>query len=363
MHLPSSFPVPKNDLGLWQKYFGKSGLYQFILILPLLFPELASSISALREKNMKPTFWLWGIAVCVYASFCSSVYGLPSSALQIETAAVRLRWVAETNIVYQVQWSHDMIQWSNVMSVIGTGELTNILEWTEGPRKYYRHVRIGEGNLKTALAIHFPLNGNANDESGNGNHGILYGVDLAADRFGRAGKALHFNGTNSYIEIPHTAPFESGDFSISLWFLAEKYPDSNDHPDGEAQMLVSKGRNNFELHLGTPPYVDSGIRFLPRQSGNVSEVWDARSAQFKTNSWQHLVAVYKSDKSAHIYLNGVELPLIEIGGGDTTDDSWPARLGMRYGGGNPFKGVLDDVRIFSRAINEAEVKALYFIRE
>jgi hypothetical protein len=58
--------------------------------------------------------------------------------LTIETAAVRLRWPTESNVTYQVQWSTDMQAWSNLTSIIGTGSDTNIVEWIDGPKKFYR---------------------------------------------------------------------------------------------------------------------------------------------------------------------------------------------------------------------------------
>ncbi len=58
--------------------------------------------------------------------------------LSIETAAVRLRWLAESNVTYQVQWSTDMQTWSNLTSVLGTGSETNLVDCTDGPRRFYR---------------------------------------------------------------------------------------------------------------------------------------------------------------------------------------------------------------------------------
>ncbi len=59
--------------------------------------------------------------------------------LSIETAAVRLRWLAPLNVTYQVQWSTDLQSWSNLASVLGRGGETNVVDWTgDGPRKFYR---------------------------------------------------------------------------------------------------------------------------------------------------------------------------------------------------------------------------------
>lgn len=51
------------------------------------------------------------------------------------------------------------------------------------------------------LIAFYPFNGNANDESGNGNHGTVYGASLVKDRFGNADSAYSFDGVNDYIDI------------------------------------------------------------------------------------------------------------------------------------------------------------------
>lgn len=61
--------------------------------------------------------------------------------LSIETAAVRLRWFAESNSTYQIQWSADSQSWSNATLVVGGGTETNYVEWTDGPRKLYRVIK------------------------------------------------------------------------------------------------------------------------------------------------------------------------------------------------------------------------------
>jgi hypothetical protein len=65
------------------------------------------------------------------------------------------------------------------------------------------------------LVGYWPFNGNANDESGNGNNGVVNGATLTADRFGNVGKAYGFN--NNYILIPSSNLFNSNDLSVSMW--------------------------------------------------------------------------------------------------------------------------------------------------
>lgn len=50
----------------------------------------------------------------------------------------------------------------------------------------------------------WPFNGNANDESGNGNNGTVNGAIITIDRFGNANKSFSFNNANNWIEIPNS---------------------------------------------------------------------------------------------------------------------------------------------------------------
>ena len=56
----------------------------------------------------------------------------------------------------------------------------------------------------TGLVGYWPFNGNANDESGNGNNGTVNGATLTTDRFGSANSAYSFNGNGNHIEIPNS---------------------------------------------------------------------------------------------------------------------------------------------------------------
>src|SRR5208282_5892757 len=73
-------------------------------------------------------------------------------------------------------------------------------------------------NLLQGLVAYYPFNGNANDASGNGNNGTVYGATLTADRFGNPNAAYSFNGASAYITTPLTNTIFSGDFTASVWF-------------------------------------------------------------------------------------------------------------------------------------------------
>ncbi len=231
---------------------------------------------------------------------------------------------------------------------------------------------LGQSTISNGLAAYYPFDGNANDVSGNLRHALANGTPLAPDRFGVPDRAYRFDGATNYLTMPHSELFSSEDFSLSLWFNAAVYPDMRVHFN-EAESLVSKGRNYFELHLGCPPFADRGIRFLPRQDHGVSWIFDALSANFHTNRWYQIVATWQgTSHSAHLYLNGRELVVKDSSGpADTLDNALPARLGTRYNGpgadnpetpgngGIPFQGMMDEVRIYDRVLSAAEVSELY----
>ena len=65
----------------------------------------------------------------------------------------------------------------------------------------------------------WPFNGNANDESGNGNNGTPNGTISQPDRFGTPNSAYEFNGTSSKIDLSNNnIPIGNSSRSISLWF-------------------------------------------------------------------------------------------------------------------------------------------------
>lgn len=65
----------------------------------------------------------------------------PNPALNIETASIRLRWLTESNVSYQVQYSTNFQTWSNLTNILGTGSETNLIEWTDSQQKYYRLIK------------------------------------------------------------------------------------------------------------------------------------------------------------------------------------------------------------------------------
>ena len=75
-------------------------------------------------------------------------------------------------------------------------------------------------SLANGLAARYPFCGNANDESGNGNDGIVHGASLTSDRSGNTNSAYQFNGVSDSIMVADSPELNirtGQSFSIALW--------------------------------------------------------------------------------------------------------------------------------------------------
>ncbi len=80
------------------------------------------------------------------------------------------------------------------------------------------------GALTDGLMAYYPFNGNANDESGNGNNGTVNGATLTTDRFGDTDSAYSFN--ESYIAVPDNPSLFSDNLTTSWWVNIESHTTS-----------------------------------------------------------------------------------------------------------------------------------------
>jgi hypothetical protein len=198
-------------------------------------------------------------------------------------------------------------------------------------------------NLRNGLVAYYPFNGNANDESGNGNNAIINGALLSANRFGNSDKSYYFDG-NSHITTPITLANNS--ISYVVWYKANSI--LSGHPG-----LVSS-RDGFERLTGIG-FLNNLLFFDlingARTSATISNLYD--------NNWHNVIATFSGDTSALYYdgelkskqQNSISGPIapvnIMIG-----FDSLP-NIDNRH-----WVGELDDVLIYNRSITPSEINQI-----
>lgn len=125
------------------------------------------------------------------------------------------------------------------------------------------------------LVGYWPFNGNANDESGNGNNGTVNGATLTSDRFGSTNAAYSFNGVSNYIEciqsgpigVPskaHTIPLfdriKEGDFYILFSTVTQE--ELENAPDQVKELVKSLKKDQTEYIDITDEAVDLATEYI-----------------------------------------------------------------------------------------------------
>jgi hypothetical protein len=198
----------------------------------------------------------------------------------------------------------------------------------------------------------WPFNGNANDESGNGNNGTVNGATLTTDRFGIANKAYSFDGIQDFIQA--TSNITNIDtLSISTWV----YLNSN---DGGCYVHIgidgNGGCNGIGVGSGgNTDWTFPGLELMSLQS---CIGWSQSTYQVYSQNWFNMVFV-KTLNTAKYYLNGNLLgtsallntisPSSSIFFGSTAASPFTLTL----------SGKLDDIGIWNRALTDQEITDLY----
>jgi hypothetical protein len=202
-----------------------------------------------------------------------------------------------------------------------------------------------------------PFNGNANDESGNGNNGTLNGATLTSDRNGISASAFSFNGIEDNITVPHDQQFDSQTYSISVWvsFSTESTPSTGGFNVNPA-ILSRLGPSNTVTYDNWVLYEADGIAGF--SYGNPVVYGGGMLEQFNDGNWHHLAMTVASD-SVRFYFNGQLSSSLERGP-DLIFNDEPIRLGRCQAAyWKAFEGLLDDVGFWNRALDLCEIRALY----
>ncbi|RAR47170.1 putative secreted protein (Por secretion system target) [Flavobacterium lacus] len=217
-------------------------------------------------------------------------------------------------------------------------------------------------NLTNGLVAYYPLNGNANDFSGNNNNGSPFdNVTYITDPFGNASSAVSFGGTTSQgrISIPHSATlnFTTG-ATFSFWARVS----SNTGTFGNGSVGAG-GSHCFFAKAG-----DAGGGFWQlsnTQSGNLRHQIGNNSVAILTgifenytlNQWIHYVVTM--DASGHrTYINGVLQTTNTIAANFTAMANRPLVIGRFNTNWYPLNGGIDEFRVYNRVLTTDEITAL-----
>jgi hypothetical protein len=212
--------------------------------------------------------------------------------------------------------------------------------------------------LGTGLVAHYAFNGNAEDISGKGRHATVSGAKPTSDRKGQSEGAYLFDGSDDLIYLNTATGLTNNNLTYAAWIKPTADPTT-----GSYTCLISVGEygadqcmtinNNYHNTLGTN--VGGYNNTASSSATSVS------SKQLPVlNEWIH-VTYTRSNTDIKMYINGVEKASV------TTNSYLPKyanaallTIGTRYNMSEGyFKGAMDEVRIYDRALSAAEVQELF----
>lgn len=200
------------------------------------------------------------------------------------------------------------------------------------------------------LIAHYPFSGNANDVSGNQLHGQLSGGALIFnDLWGNPNNAALLDGVNDVVIVQNDPKLNFEDaISVSCWFKATLLPDNE-------IFLLSHGSWQNRWKISVTP--EQKIRWTLNSLASVGDLDSQIDVQ--KDSIYHVAATYDGALLA-LYLNG-ELHTYRPLTGKIRTASVPFLMGQMLPGETlyNFKGTLDEVKIFDRALTPEAVKTLY----
>lgn len=204
-------------------------------------------------------------------------------------------------------------------------------------------------DITTDLIAYYPFNGNANDESGNDNHGTVNGAVLTVGTDGQADSAYEFDGRTSYISVPGSDSLKSPTTELTMIALVHPYGLSQvGSAFGPILMKSNSGSNAFQYRFAIG---NGGIL------GGINNWFNGAWVNwpYAFNRW-HAVAMTLNGDTAKLYLNGKLIGEDTIAGGMIADDR-PLEIGRDVPGAlEVFYGKIDEIKIYSRELTKREVQ-------
>ena len=211
------------------------------------------------------------------------------------------------------------------------------------------------------LVAYYPFNGNANDASGNGYNGTVYGATLTNGAFGNANSAYSYDGIDDWIDIGNTTICSNADgLAVACWARSPGFISVGGaiFERSDDQYLGGQATRIFRLSIESDGVIHFGVNNLPPSQG----IWvntPSNTFQFN-NTWQHIAATYDSYGGLYIYVDGIQAAYSNLTAGNISNLSIRTNIGQKYNSipAQLFKGDLDEVCIYDRALSSSEINQL-----
>ncbi len=204
---------------------------------------------------------------------------------------------------------------------------------------------------ENSLVGWWKLDGNANDSTSNGNNGTITGATLTTGQSGQANGAYNFDGS-SYIKFPQVVPTGLTRLTVSVWARAISYT------GGNYGTIIHRSSNTA---IGSSIFW-AGVNTLGQYALAANGNWASGSTGTvaNTSTWRLLTLVYNGN-TQRVYSDGAFSASANVGPITNQSTSTEISIGASANStaDRTLTGDLDDIRIYNRALSDAEVSALY----
>ena len=218
------------------------------------------------------------------------------------------------------------------------------------------NINSASADITSGLVAHYKFDEGAGttagDSSGNNNTGTL--INGPTRTLGKIGQALNFDGVDDFVNVGTSATYEFGlnSFSVSTWF----YTPAN--LTNEYILSRVNGAYTTGWNIGV-----SGVSTLNWIVLNGVSSANATMPSFALSQWHHAVGVVdRTANRSYLYVDGVLQGNVSIAGFGAVDAVGAnLNFGRNSGGGTQFNGLIDEVRVYNRALTEQEIRQLYLM--
>ncbi len=214
------------------------------------------------------------------------------------------------------------------------------------------------------LMAHWPLDGTANDVSGNDRHAVLMnGAAFGPDRFGTPDSALVLDGFDDFVNIGNGVkpPFP---FTVNVWIQPGTTPQDfgagifrNDDVDSQGYRSGAMISLDRELRIQSAIY--NGFA-----SSRTRRSLSSEAPVASVGAWGMVTAVFRAHDDMELYWNGTRIEDAVWDNGTASSMRYSSAAGALGHGDSRwaspfFAGSIDDVQVFSHALPEEEIAVLF----
>lgn len=252
------------------------------------------------------------------------------------TSLATIGLVNSTSVSYSYNYDNSVTPSTYCLTATTTGTSYSATNSKTAPQS---------GDCSTnGLAVWWPLNGNANDLTGNNGDGVVNGATLVTGQKGQANGAYSFDGSTSNITRADSFGLKAGSVTMACWIYNPISPN-------KGAFIKIGNSDGYAIGIGNGSYNVSGSNLILLYE---NRRWIPTAATIPTG-WHHVAVTIDSNSTPSAYLDGVLVGVYPgVGALAPTVPTSVGGYGVRY-----FNGYIDDVRVYNRALAGTEIQAIY----